>query len=113
MDFMAECAVIVSRRAVRRVGGESSGPHQLPRTTPGRAGRSSRATGPDGTEFSSDIAAEGYVNDQSQTFLEEINPGNQVKGTLAFDVPKGTRLSSIVLHESLFTSGVKVPLRER
>jgi hypothetical protein len=72
---------------------------------------SQKATGPDGTEFSTDPVAENYVNDQDQTFLEDINPGNQVKGTLAFDVPKGTKLSSIVLHESLFTTGVKVPLR--
>jgi hypothetical protein len=71
---------------------------------------SQKAATADGTEFSSDTTAEIYINDQSQTFLEDINPGNQVKGTLAFDVPKGTKLSSIVLHESLFTAGVKVPL---
>lgn len=72
---------------------------------------SQSATGPDGTQFSTDVAAETYVNDQDQTFLEDINPGNQVKGTLVFDVPKGAKLSSIVLHESEFTAGVKVPLK--
>lgn len=63
-----------------------------------------------GTEFSVDSAAETYANEQNQTFLESINPGNQVKGTLIFDVPKGTKLTSIVLHESMFTAGIKVAL---
>jgi hypothetical protein len=73
---------------------------------------SQKASGRDGTEFSTDPVAETYVNDQNQTFLEDINPGNQVKGTLIFDVPKGTEITSIVLHESMFTAGVKVPLKE-
>ena len=63
-----------------------------------------------GTEFSTDAGAGMYVNDQSQTFLEDINPGNQVKGVLVFDIPVGTKLASVVLHESFFTAGVKVPL---
>jgi hypothetical protein len=63
------------------------------------------------TEFTVDGGAEMYVNDQNQTFLEDINPGNQVKGTLVFDVPQGTKLTSIVLHESMFTAGVKIPLK--
>lgn len=69
-----------------------------------------KAAASDGTQFSTDVAAETYVNDQDQTFLQEINPGNQVKGTLVFDVPKGTKLASIVLHENTFSAGVKVPL---
>jgi hypothetical protein len=48
---------------------------------------------------------------EGHTFLEEVNPGNQVKGTLVFDVPKGTKLASIVLHESFYTEGVRVPLQ--
>lgn len=70
------------------------------------------AVGEDGTKLSTDVVAETYVNDQDQTFLEGINPGNQVKGTLVFDVPKGSRPASVVLHESAFTPGVKVPVRE-
>lgn len=73
---------------------------------------SQKATGPDGTQFSTDPTAETYVNSQDQTFLEDINPGNQVKGTLLFDVPKGVALSSITLHESMFTPGVKIPLHQ-
>jgi hypothetical protein len=47
---------------------------------------------------------------ESSTFLEQINPGNTVKGKLVFDVPKETKLASIVLHESEFTAGVRIPL---
>jgi hypothetical protein len=64
----------------------------------------------DGTEFSVDSGAGIYVNKDSSTFLESINPGNTVKGKLVFDVPKGAKLASVVLHESEFTAGVKVPL---
>lgn len=63
-----------------------------------------------GTEFSTDGGAATYVNDENQTFLENINPGNTVRGTLVFDVPRGTKLASVVLHESMFTAGVRVPL---
>lgn len=62
------------------------------------------------TEYTVDAGAETYVNDQNQTFLENINPGNKVNGKLVYDVPKGTKLTSIVVHESMFTPGIRVPL---
>jgi hypothetical protein len=74
-------------------------------------GGSQKAYDAKATEYSTDTGAAIHVNDDNQTFLEEINPGNQVKGTLVFDVPKGTKLASIVLHESFYTEGVRVPLR--
>ncbi|GIF48217.1 hypothetical protein Afe04nite_27560 [Asanoa ferruginea] len=43
--------------------------------------------------------------------LREINPGNALSGKLVFDVPKGTELAALVLHESIFSAGVKVALR--
>ncbi|GIE35472.1 Mpr protein [Actinoplanes italicus] len=62
------------------------------------------------TEYSVDSGAAIFANEDSSTFLEQINPGNSVKGKLVFDVPSGTKLTSVVLHESAFTAGVKVPL---
>jgi len=70
-----------------------------------------KAYAADGTEFSPDSGAGTWVNKDTSTFLESINPGNTVKGKLVFDVPEGAKLSSLVLHESEFTAGVKVPLR--
>jgi hypothetical protein len=62
------------------------------------------------TEFKNDTGAEFYANDDSQTFLEEINPGNSVKGNLVFDVPKATKLTEIELHDGFFSGGVRVSL---
>lgn len=72
---------------------------------------SQQATDAGGAVYSVDSGAAIYANDDSSTFLEQINPGNSVKGALVFDVPKGTKLTSVVLHESLFTAGVKIPLK--
>lgn len=74
------------------------------------SGGSQKAFDAKGTEFSNDGSAEMYANDQSQTFLEEINPGNQVKGKLVFDVPAATKLTALELHDSPFSGGVKVAL---
>ena len=74
-------------------------------------GSSQKAYDAKGTQFSNDGAAEITANKGAATFLNEINPGNQVTGTLVFDVPKGTKLTAIELHDSMFSAGVKVPLK--
>jgi Domain of unknown function (DUF4352) len=63
-----------------------------------------------GAEFTNDGGAEFYANDNNQTFLNEINPGNKVNGKVVFDVPKTTTLTTLELHDSLFSGGVKVAL---
>ncbi|MCA2217871.1 DUF4352 domain-containing protein [Wangella sp. NEAU-J3] len=63
-----------------------------------------------GTEYSNDTAAEIYANEDSTTFLNEINPGNQVRGRIIFDVPKSTKLTAVELHDSPFSNGVRVAL---
>ncbi|MBU2668290.1 DUF4352 domain-containing protein [Actinoplanes bogorensis] len=65
-----------------------------------------------GTEFSTDSTAGIYANEDQQVFFQEINPGNTVRGKLVFDVAKGTKLTTIELHDSsFFSSGVKVALK--
>jgi hypothetical protein len=64
-----------------------------------------------GVEYSVDSGAGIYANQEYSTFLESINPGNSVHGKLVFDVPTETELTSVVLHESLFTAGIRVPLK--
>jgi hypothetical protein len=73
-------------------------------------GSSQKAYDAKGAEYSHDGSAAIHANEQSQTFLQSINPGNQVKGKLIFDVPQGTKLTSVVMHESMLTAGVRVPL---
>lgn len=46
-----------------------------------------------------------------QNFLAEINPGNSVDGVLVFDIPTDSVPTKLVLHDSVFSNGVTVPLR--
>lgn len=63
-----------------------------------------------GEAFPSEAGAAMYVS-RSASILERIDPGARVRGTLVFDVPRGTRLTSIVLRDSARTRGVRIPLR--
>lgn len=51
------------------------------------------------------------LEDFNKAFLENINPGNSVQGApILFDVPPGTALDRIELHDSMFSGGVDVSL---
>ena len=63
-----------------------------------------------GKKYSADSAAAIYL-DQSQSFVNPINPGNAVAGIVAFDVPKTVVPVTAELHDSPFSGGVKVALR--
>jgi Domain of unknown function (DUF4352) len=53
----------------------------------------------------------GLYLEDSKSFLEDINPGNGVNGTLVYDVPKSFKAAKIELHDSAFSGGVEVALR--
>ena len=46
-------------------------------------------------------------------FLNDINPGNTVKGELAFDMPRGAKAVRAELHDSMFSGRVTVTLAKR
>ncbi|GGL14255.1 hypothetical protein Sme01_06470 [Sphaerisporangium melleum] len=46
----------------------------------------------------------------SNAFLNNINPGNSVRGILLFDVPKDLHLRAVELHDSIFSDGTTVTL---
>lgn len=46
----------------------------------------------------------------SKAFLNNINPGNSVVAHVAFDVPRGTTVQQVVLHDSPYSAGVRVAL---
>lgn len=50
------------------------------------------------------------VLDDSNSFLNEINPGNTVKGKMAFDMPKGTSAASVEVHGGMFSAGATIDL---
>jgi hypothetical protein len=61
-------------------------------------------------KFSASTAAALYLAD-SKSLYEQINPGNTVTGQVVFDVPIGTQLTRVELHDSAFSDGVSVELR--
>lgn len=62
-----------------------------------------------GREHSADGSAAIYLGDTG-TFLNDINPGNSVDGTVVFDIPADAEPASIILHDSMFSGGVTVSL---
>jgi len=62
-----------------------------------------------GRKFSADDTASLY-DDSAKLMFEQINPGNTAKGHIFFDVPKGTTVSKLELHDSMFSGGVEVRL---
>lgn len=51
-----------------------------------------------------------FLNDRSQTLLDEISPGNTVAGVLPFDVPVNAQLTGVSVHASVSTPGVRMTL---
>lgn len=63
-----------------------------------------------GKKYSTDTAAEIYLGDNASTIFNQLNPGSSVSGQLVYDVPAGTQLTKIELHDSMFSGGVDVAL---
>jgi hypothetical protein len=65
----------------------------------------------EGREFSASTEA-AIALPESQSFLEDINPGNTVSGKVVWDVPKsGFKAERLKLHDSMFSGGVEVALK--
>lgn len=60
-----------------------------------------------GRKYSANSMA-SMADESSQVLWEEINPGNSVKGTVYFDMPKDAKLAKLELHDSMFSGGVTV-----
>jgi hypothetical protein len=61
-------------------------------------------------EYSTDIEAAFYLENGGDTLFNQLNPGASVQGVLVFDVPAGTQLTSLELHDSMLSGGVTVNL---
>lgn len=62
-----------------------------------------------GREFSSDTEAAIYL-EESNSFINEINPGNAADGIVVFDIPKDATITLLELHDSFFSGGATVRL---
>jgi Domain of unknown function (DUF4352) len=67
-----------------------------------------------GRKYDASTSADIDLNSASgsdSVFVNDINPGNTVRGELAFDMPAGHKAVKAVLHDSAFSGGVSVNLR--
>lgn len=62
-----------------------------------------------GREHSADAGAARRI-ENSESFLNEINPGIKVEGVIVFDIPLDAVPASLELHDSFFSGGVQVAL---
>ncbi|HEY7143948.1 MAG TPA: DUF4352 domain-containing protein [Streptosporangiaceae bacterium] len=64
-----------------------------------------------GRRFSADTRADIIGNSPGdQVYLDQVNPGDSVAGSLYFDLPPGVRAVRAVLHDSFLSGGVSVAL---
>jgi len=73
------------------------------------SGTEAKAFDNQGREFTASTTAAIYLP-SSNSLYTAVNPGNKVDGKIVFDVPVGTALTSIELHDSMFSDGVTVKL---
>ncbi|MGI8647434.1 MAG: DUF4352 domain-containing protein [Mycobacteriales bacterium] len=69
-----------------------------------------RAFNAAGDKYQADSAASLYANEAGETFLKDINPGNELTGIVVFDIPSDKKLTKLELHDSAFSSGATVRL---
>jgi hypothetical protein len=48
---------------------------------------------------------------RDQTIWDKIEPGQQVRGTMVFDIPKGVSATALELHDGIASGGVTVRIR--
>lgn len=63
-----------------------------------------------GRKISADSGASFAASEDSDAWMEEINPGNSITVTVAFDLAKGVRLETIRVHDSMFSGGADISL---
>jgi hypothetical protein len=73
-------------------------------------GSAQRAVDAHGKNYAVDDRAAAFLNAQTPTLLDEIAAGATVRGVLPFDVPAGTRLNALLVHESGTSKGAKIAL---
>jgi hypothetical protein len=63
------------------------------------------------SQYEADAGASAMANPSTDTFLNSINPGNSINAIVLFDVPVGTQLDTVELHDSLFSAGTSVSVK--
>jgi hypothetical protein len=64
-----------------------------------------------GKEYASDSMADSASNSESgDSMVIDLNPGFTLTAKVAFDVPPGTQIAGIAVHDSAFSGGAKITL---
>jgi len=64
-----------------------------------------------GSKYEADSGASAMANPNTDTFLNNINPGNSINAIVLIDVPAGKPLDTVELHDSLFSTGTSVSVK--
>ncbi|WP_213013469.1 DUF4352 domain-containing protein [Paractinoplanes toevensis] len=73
-------------------------------------GSAQRAVDTHGRAYAIDDRAAAFLNERVPSLLDEIPAATTVRGVLPFEVPAGTRLSALMVHESAQSPGARIPL---
>jgi len=63
-----------------------------------------------GKTFSADDSATLYASGDASTWLAAINPGNAVQGPVLFDLPAGTKPTTLLVSDNAFTTGMPITI---
>lgn len=63
-----------------------------------------------GKTFSADDSATLYAAAEANTWLAAINPGNSVQGPVLFDLPVGTKPTTLLVSDNMFTTGSPITI---
>jgi len=61
-----------------------------------------------GREYAANSSVDMWLNG----YVGDINPGNAVRVTMAFDVPPGTVADALEVHDSMFSGGTRVGIAD-
>jgi hypothetical protein len=67
-----------------------------------------KAYGPDGTTYAADTGAGVVVNGNGDAIWNVVNPGNSITASVVFDISPTASITTIEVHDSAFSRGVKV-----
>jgi Domain of unknown function (DUF4352) len=63
-----------------------------------------------GRQYGANTEADMWMNTGISGVMGDINPGNSIQVKAAFDVPPGTQVAALEVHDSMFSGGVSVGL---
>jgi hypothetical protein len=69
-----------------------------------------KAFSPEGAQYTADTNAGVVVNGNGSAIWNVINPGNGVEAAVVFDIPDSATITTLELHDSALSGGVRVSL---